>query len=519
VATSTRTPTPVGPVVARPPRRRLWPLALAALAGAALTLAFPPYDLWPVAVAAVAGLALLTHGRTAREGALVGLAAGLGLFVPLLHWTGVYVGPLPWLLLAVVQAAYLVPLGAASALVQRLPGWPVWLGAVWVAQEALRTRWPYGGFPWGRLAFSQADAPSLGFAALGGAPLVTFAVALAGGLLALAVRAAARRHLGPAAVAVAGTGAVLAGGLAVPATAPDGPTVTVAVIQGNVPRLGLDFNAQREAVLRYHVDTTRALAADVRAGDAPAPDLVVWPENASDIDPYANPSAARLITSAVEDIGVPVLVGALVGRGEQVENTGIVWTPGSGSGQTYVKRHPVPFAEYIPLRSVARRFSAEVERVRRDMASGQAPGILSVGPAVVGDVICFEVGYDGLVRDVVAGGGQVIAVQTNNATFGFTPQTEQQLAMSRLRAVEHARTVLVAATSGVSAVVAPDGSVRQRAEVFTRAALVAPVALSDRQSFATRLGAWPEAALCLLALGGAAFGLRRGRARRRAGLR
>jgi apolipoprotein N-acyltransferase len=504
-----------------------WPLpvatALAALAGLLTTFAFPPYGLWPLALAAPTALALLVAGRSSRAGALLGFATGLGFFVPLLHWTGTYVGPFPWLLLAVVEAAYLAPLGALLVLVRRLPAWPLWAGAGWVAQEALRDRWPFGGFPWGRLAFSQADAPTLGLAALGGAPLVTFAVALAGCLLAavlplLAALARTRRGRSPvlatAASAAVAALVVLLAGLAVPATAATGPTVQVALVQGNVPRLGLDFNAQRAAVLRNHAAATRALAAQVRAGTAPRPDLVIWPENSSDIDPYTDREAAAIIDAAVRDIGVPVLVGAVVGRSATtVANMGIVWSPTSGPGQTYTKRHPVPFGEYIPLRPVARLFSSDVDLVTRDFVKGDRVGVLQVGPATVGDVICFEVGYDGLVRDVVAGGGQVIAVQTNNATFGFTPQSEQQLAMSRLRAREHARTVLVAATSGVSAVVAPDGRVRERAGIFTAATFDVAVPLSSARTLATRAGEWPEAALVALALLAGLLGLLAGRRR------
>jgi apolipoprotein N-acyltransferase len=236
----------------------------------------------------------------------------------------------------------------------------------------------------------------------------------------------------------------------------------------------------------------------VERGEAPAPDLVLWPENSSDIDPYRDANAAALIDTAARAVGVPVLVGAVVATddGLGVENTGIVWDPATGPGDTYVKQHPVPFAEYVPLRSLARVVVPEVDELRpRDMVSGNETGLLRVGPVLVGDVICFEVAYDGLVTDTVRGGAELIAVQTNNATFGFTPQTEQQLAMSRLRAAEHGRAVLVAATSGVSAVVDPDGSVRERAEVFTREVLVEQVPLLTRFTPATRLGALPETAL------------------------
>jgi apolipoprotein N-acyltransferase len=292
--------------------------------------------------------------------------------------------------------------------------------------------------------------------------------------------------------------------------------VTVAVVQGNVPRLGLDFNAQREAVLRNHVARTLELARDVDAGRLPRPDLVLWPENASDIDPMRYPDARSLIDEAARAVGVPVLVGTLAdGPTEQtVRNVGVVWDPVSGPGERNVKRHPVPFGEYIPFRPVARLVSEEVDRVGRDFVGGGRPGRLTVGPVSIGDVICFEVAYDGLVRDVA--GSDLLVVQTNNATFGRSHETWQQLAMGRLRAIEHGRPVLVAATSGVSAVIGPDGHVSDRSDVFTPDVLVRAVDVREGTTLATRVGAGPEwaataAALAALVAAGLARRRRPGR--------
>jgi apolipoprotein N-acyltransferase len=186
-----------------------------------------------------------------------------------------------------------------------------------------------------------------------------------------------------------------------------------------------------------------------------------------------------------------------------------VWDPRTGAGASYVKRHPVPFGEYIPFRSLAHAVTSKVDLVPRDFARGHRPGVLDVGPVRLGDVICFEVAYDGVVRDAVRGGGRLVVVQTNNATFGRSGETSQQLAMGRLRAVEHGRAVLVAATSGVSAVIAPDGRVVERSRVFTRDLLVQRVPVRSGETLATRVGAWPELLLCLLALGAVLSGSRR----------
>ncbi|MFD7261895.1 apolipoprotein N-acyltransferase [Streptomyces sp. NPDC059874] len=506
------------------PRTALWLVRapLAVLAGVLLYLSFPPRPLWWLAPLALALLAGCLLGRRARAGFGLGLLAGLGFLLPLLVWTGEEVGPVPWLALGAVEALFIGLTGLGIALVGRLPAWPVFAAAVWVAGEALRARIPFGGFPWGKLAFGQADGVFTPLVALGGTPLLSFAVALCGFGLYAALRAA-RENPGRATAAlaaltvVAPIGAGLAARPLVSDSAEDG-TVVAAVIQGNVPRLGLDFNAQRRRVLDNHVNRTIELAEDVRAGRAPKPDFVVWPENSSDLDPYSQPDAYDAIERAVKAIGVPVAIGAVVApETGPLRNTMILWDPVKGPTETYDKRKIQPFGERIPMRSFVRLFSSDVDRVRRDFGPGKDPGVFDMAGTGVGMVTCFEAAFDDAVRSTVRDGAQVIAVPSNNATFGRTQMTYQQLAMDRIRAVEHSRTVLVPVTSGVSAVIRPDGKIVQQTKMFTADALVAEIPLRSTETPATRLGPLPEYALLLLAAGG--FGLvltRRIRARRSA---
>jgi apolipoprotein N-acyltransferase len=419
------------------------------------------------------------------------------------------IGPDAWILVALVESAFFAPLAAGLRLTAHLPGWPLWHAALWVAMEAVRGRLPFGGLPWGKLAFALADAPFAPYAAAAGAPLVTFAGVLAGSALAAALLLV-RTHPWPAAAAV--LSAVAVGGLASAVSLPRSGDrmVTAAVIQGNVPRAGLDFFGQREQVLRNHVAATHKLASDVRAGRLPRPDLVIWPENSSDIDPYADPIARALIDDAVRAVGVPVLVGAVASGPDarHVRNLGIVWTPEGGPGESYVKRHPVPFGEYVPFRDVLQPWISRLDRIPRDFAAGDRPGVLDLGATRVGVLICFEIAYDDLVRDTIRGGGQLLVVQTNNATYGRTGQPEQQLAISRLRALEHGRTLLVAATSGISAIAAPDGSMLNRSQEFVADVLVADVPVRSGRSLATAVGAWPELLAGLVALVGVVLATR-----------
>jgi apolipoprotein N-acyltransferase len=492
------------------PLRLRLAVLLAVLSGIALLVALPPYDVWFLAPVGVALLAAVTHRRRLRAGFGLGLLTGLVLFVPLLDWTSLSAGWLPWALLSTAQAAILGLAGLAGAwltpLVDRHRAlWPLLIGLIWVADEAVRDRAPFGGFPWGRLAFSQGDAPTLRLAAYGGAPLVTFAVAVTGGaLVALCWR---RRPSAGALGLLAAAVAITVAPLGLPVGRGGDTARTVAVVQGNVPRLGLDFNAQRRAVLDNHVRATQQLAADVAAGRAARPDLVIWPENSSDIDPLRNADAAAQISAAAGAVGVPILVGAVLRTDTpaDIENAGLLWLPGDGPDltQKYVKRHPVPFAEYMPLRAVARFVSDKVDLVK-NMLPGDHPGVVRTGPLTLGDVICFEVAYDGIVRDTVVGGAQILTVQTNNATFNEA-EARQQLAMVRLRAVEHGRDSLMISTVGVSGFVGTDGAVHDSSGFNVAATMVREMRLGASRTLATRLGHWPEmaaVALTVVALAG-----------------
>jgi apolipoprotein N-acyltransferase len=483
----------------------------AASAGLLLYGGAPPRELWWLAPVSFGLLWAVLHGRNARVGFGYGFTFGLGFFVPLLSWVGEFVGPLPWLALATIEALVLALAGAGVAVVSRLPAAPVWAAGVWVAAEALIARVPFDGFPWGRVAFGQPTGMFLPVAAIGGAPLLTATVVLTGfGAGELARRAAVgHRRAALAVPALLAVAPVIAGLAATPLvqTAASNDEVVIALVQGNVPRAGLDFNAQRRAVLDNHAARTERLAGDVAAGRHPRPALVIWPENSSDIDPLRNPDARAVINQAARAIGVPILVGAVLRTDDgHTTNTAIVWDPNTGPGQRHDKRRLQPFGEYIPYRDFFRLFSPYADRAG-NFVPGHGDGAVNLGPARVGIATCSEVVFDDLVRHSVQSGAQLLAVPTNNATFGFTEMTYQQQAISRLRAVEHGRTVLVAATSGVSAVIAPDGTVEQRTSLFTPAALVARVPLRSATTLATRLGPLPEWSLAALGVLGVAAAL------------
>lgn len=493
--------------------------ALAVAGGLCLWLALPDIDLYPLSVLGVALVGVAVWGARARGGFVLGLLAGWACFVPALSWSGIFVGRLPWFALATVEALYVAVMGAVVAAVQRpliRAGRPLVASAAipvgWVLQELVRGTVPFGGFPWARIAFSQADSPLVRWAALGGAPLITFAVAVVAVPLVLLV---VTRSLPRTATVVAV--ATVAGAYLVPVPTEGEGTARIGMVQGDVPRAGLDFNAERRQVLDNHVVGTEQLAA--RTDDL---DVVVWPENSSDIDPLRNVDAADQVQRALDAAGTPVLVGAILDEpAPAVSNASLYYQPGGGAPQRYVKQHPVPFAEYVPYRDFFRNFSDKVDLVRVGFARGEGPVAFTVdgadGSYSLVPTICFEVAYDGLMREAVRhadeqGDPSVLVVQTNNATFGYTAESEQQYAISRVRAVEHGRSVAHVSTVGVSGFVHPDGSSTPTTDLFTAAQPSAEVVTRSGLTVSDRLGPWVEIG-CALALLGLAVTARRARPR------
>ena len=483
------------PVTSLPAR-----IAVAVASGLLAALSFEPFGWAYLLPLAVAGMTLSVVGARSRHAFAAGTAFGAVFMLVLLPWLRV-IGPDAWVALSLLEAVFYGLGGVATALVSRLRWWPLWAATVWVGLEQLRGSVPFGGFPWGRLAYATADTPvSSAFAFVGSAG-VTFLVALVGTTLAWAIAEARRTPFRAG-------GAVLAAcvvAVAFDATSPNTPSpnadydpFTVAAVQGNVPGVGMDAFAERRAVLNNHLAATRELAAR-HDGDAsyPVPDLVIWPESSTDIDPFTDPSVYADIQAVVDDLGSPILVGAMVSGEEpsDVLNQGIVWHPGSGPGERYSKRHPVPFGEYIPFRDFFAKYIDRLDQIPRDMVPGDRPGVLEMNGITFGDVICFEVAYDDVVREAVTPQTRALVVQTNNATYMGTGQVEQQFAIARLRAIETGRPVVVAATNGVSGIIAPDGEVERRAPVRSQTVLVESVLGPVSSPLALDIGLWVKVGL------------------------
>ena len=482
-------------------------LVLAVVGGLLADAGFPDVGIWLLTLAGVALLFVATVRDAPAWNFLVGFVWGLSFFLVHIRWAQYAVGDVPWVALSVAEALFVGVSMLAWTYVRRIPVVSrhaslraLTFAVVFVAGELARSAVPFGGFPWGRVAFSQSESPLGRLAWLGGMPLVSLVAVVAAALLAIAVLALGRLNLLRAGGCALGAAVAVGVGLAVPlATQAESGTLAVGAVQGNVATPGLDaFNHRRE-VLNNHVTGTYALLDEVAQGDL---DIVLWPENGTDIDPQVDADAATDIDDAAAAVGAPILVGSqeFLETGGRY-NVSLLWEPGVGVVDRYAKQHPAPFAEYIPIRELVRPFSSAVDLVTNDMIAGTEVGVIELESprlgrtVMIGDVICFEVAYDSLVQDAVAAGAEMLVVPTNNASFGLTDESTQQLAMSRLRAIETGRTTIQVSTVGVSAVIAPNGVLLDKTGLFTAEQMISSVALRTSLTPAVRAGEWPARAV------------------------
>lgn len=467
---------------------------VALVGGLALAAAFEPLGHSWLMPPAIAALVLTVRGLAPRRAWVPSLVFGIAFTYAVMVWMR-SVGTDAWIAMCAMESSFFVPLGIGLSWSLRSRAWPLLAALWWVGIETLRSGFPFSGMPFGRLAYATVDTPWGDAVPWIGMVGVSLLVAVTGTTLAwlvLEVRAPRRRT----AVVVAGLAAVTLAPVVVGVPLEETGTATVAAVQGDVPGTGLNVPAVHREVTANHVRLTTELAARVAAGEQPEPDFVLWPENSTAVDPFLDPEIHAGIIRASDAVGVPVVVGGVSGNPvdeTQVLNQGIVYQPGLGSADRYTKRHPVPYGEYIPFRGNPLMPSSygRLTEVPRDMVRGTSLEPLRIGDLRVADAICFDVAYDDTIAGQVARGAELVTVQTSNAMFSRTGQLAQQFEISRLRALETGRWVVVAAINGISGVVRPDGSVVASIPARTDGVMVEQVGLVDSVTPAVRLGLWP----------------------------
>ncbi len=485
------------------------PLPLGAAAAVALVggwmqhLGYPDLAWWPLTIVGCAAVLLALRGRSIPGAMLVGAIGAFAYYGALIEWLTVYLGLVPWLALTMAQVALCVVGAVLITLAWRWvprawPGTagrllltPVIVAAAFTAREALASVWPFGGFAWGRLAHSQAEGPLVEWAAWVGFSGLSFLLAWLAATLAVVV-IERRVPVLPRIALPVGLAAALLAWPAFPITTSG--TITVAAVQGN-SNSGLFADYERGEILHDHYDATTTLFD--RGLEL---DVVVWPENASDLNPLTSEYAASVLDLVSDRLDAPLVVGTITEEGEKSFNSVLLWQAGEGAVDQYDKVHPVPFAEYLPAREFFYPLAPSLfDLVPRDYSFGERDTVVDLDGVIAGISICYDIVDDDLLARQIDEGAQVLLAPTNNADFGVSDQSVQQLAIARLRAVESGRTLVNTSTVGASAIVLPDGSTLDELPLFTADTMVQEVPLSDTITPAHALGRTAEWFIVLLA--------------------
>ena len=452
-------------------------LILAVVAGFALQGAFPATNFWPLAFVGVFLLLWSLLGRSFWTAFFVGTVAGASFWLSLINWLTLYLGPVPWLALGILQALFF-GLGASliSIVINRGPTrWTnkwgriglvsIVIASIWTLRESITSVWPYGGFSWGRLAQSQSESPIAHVVTWVGTAGLSFCVALIAALVFQVLREKQRPLLVYPILAFV----VL---IAIPGFTIDiSGTTTVLAVQGN-SKAGLFDHGAPGAILQDHVSGTLPYAGE----DI---DMVVWPENASDVDPLESELAALTLTTVSKKLGAPIVTGTITTNADdEYFNSSLVWTDRAVA--QYDKIHPVPFAEYMPNRELWRTFQPElVDLVTRDYSFGTRSNVVDINGVLAGIAICFDITDDQQAYQMIDGGAQLILAQTNNADFGKTSENLQQLAIARLRAIETGRSVVNISTVGTSEIISPTGETISSIPAYQPGEMLSAVPLSS----------------------------------------
>ena len=483
----------------------IWRIPLGILAGLIGLYVFPTENIWVLAPLIPALTFLSVLGAGFWKAVLIGFISGQVFYVSHIEWISLYLGPVPLFALSTLVSLYSALAAGVAAWVWKKIGksegsslrMPILLAAIWTAREFGSGNFPYGGFPWSRLSMTQSDSFLSNWVFWGGISLLSFVIALLGALVAIAIKqrgVVSKLPFAAAAIAV----------IVVPFLTPIGITTTqvdtktIAAVQGDA-NAGLFSNVTPGTILKNHADATELVFEKGKPVD-----LLVWPENASDLDPLRYPEAREVIERIATEINAPFVFGTVTRRGEESFNSTILWLPGTGPVDFYDKKQPVPFAEYAPDREFWRMFAPDlVDMIPRGYSFGVRDGIYEIADFTAGTLICFEIAEDWILRDLAHSGAEVILSQTNNADFGYSDETFQQAAIARLRAIETGRAVVNISTVGLSAIYLPDGKVLSEVEWYTPAAMVEDVSLYTGLTPAMFIGSlfdWINLLIVLLVL-------------------
>ena len=404
-----------------------------------------------------------THKRQLSDYLFFSFSLAIAFWFSRINWVTL-VGIDAYIALAFLMSIIYGSFGYLMYKVRNLPLPFISYGLIFISMEALTDYFPFGGFPWGKLAYDSADAPWANLMPYGSSPLVSAAVLLIAALMIPSLGFLLQKAFSASLVFVI---SIAAFNLFLvdldQSDKKESGKIDLAIIQGSVPRSGLLFNEQKMEVLKYHVkETDNLLESNEKNYDA-----ILWPENSIDVDPFRNREAGILVEDLVKKYEKPLISGAVVQEANGLSNSVLLWEPKDAKViDSYEKNRLVPFGEYIPFRNLISNYVNRFDLIPQDFIPGTRSNNLRVNNTLISPIICFEVAWNSSLIEQIKQGGQLISVHTNNATYAFSDQLEQQFMITRMRAMETGRDVVVTSTTGISAHINRNGEVLWASKEF-----------------------------------------------------
>jgi apolipoprotein N-acyltransferase len=458
--------------------------------GALVAFSLPPWGWWPLAFIGIAIFARITTSGITRKRTqfLLGTIFAFGWFAPGMCWMW-FLTPPGYVIAVILFAAFH---GVASVVGSRSMYPLVALPLAHALAETFRFSFPFGGVPLASLAISQSASPLVGIVRIGGPLLLTFCVLQIGFALSQLVVAPKVKHLAIFGAIVA---LVVCAGIVAPNGSDTGETRTIAAVQGGGPQGTLAINTNPRDVVERHLAATRAITSTNL-------DMVIWPENVIDVADFYDSVERTEIAEQAARLKAPFVVGITEDMNARYfTNAQIVVNEDGTLGDRYDKVRRVPFGEFVPLRGLLETLGAPVDRIPRDALAGSDIAQLQVDDITVGVVISWEVFFSGRANEGVEAGGSVLVNPTNGSSYTGTILQTQQIASSRLRAIENGRWLVQVSPTGFSAFISPTGEVFDRTGVSEQRVLERTISLRSGRTLYSNLGDLPFIVLMVAVLG------------------
>jgi len=479
---------------------KLYPrILLAIFAGFLLCISFPRFNIWPAAIISFALLFFALFGVRFKFAWLIGILFGLAAYAPLIYWM-IYVGYITWIPLSIYMSLFVCAFTVVTWFpINRMPAVSVFvMPAVWVLLEFARSSTRLA-FPWGLAGYSQYGNPVLlQFLRIGGIFSISYIVVFTAAVLWYVVILRINTRI--RAVSVITSALILFsvlcyGSFSFLRLRGEGlndyrtGSFRIELIQPNIPQ-ELKLNLDQEYI-------SLVIENLLRGEKSKDVDLVILPESAVPYIINYDEYGTKWLKGLIIEKGKPFLLGSSTIKDNSYYNSILLMSSKGELIDKYDKINPVPFGEFIPLRSLL-QWVPQLQYVPVDLSAGNRETVFEIDNIRFGGVICFESSLPGTMRVMRSNGAQLLFVLTNDGWFRRSPALDQHFSMAAFRAIENGVTVVQSANTGISGAYLPDGRRLFSSAIEEETVLIEDVLLYEIDTVYSHTGEWGVIIFCLL---------------------